>query len=1286
MKNALVVSVVVASFSIFSSCSKSQESFIPELTGSEVRESDVPVGKSVTAKLNNGTEITVHNIGGKLFHPVESVLDDRSMADIGAIQSSLTQSASESYLAGEIGKISSKLSKAGAIQVAASNKVGYFSFYLPYESGSLMSALKSVDFGSNRRLIVNPVVVEKGRIKELHAYGPQAEAMTLSPAFRKDTENFSGLVRMGVPTFVKDAEKEIGNGQKVNGSSVRLGITDTGITYNHPTFMDRTDSKNRIIYMRDFTKEGRVYFRQSSKFHLTPASDPADLAKGLASLSAEYIATPKLPNIPQVEKPKTLTDIKVFLPQDLLNKLASGTVDARYGLLLEESLDADSDPVDINNNGKQDDALPIILVVGATPKDDLIYFDPSGTNDFRNVTAVRNFNTSGDTVSVYSEKIGFDVREDKLPSEDGKTTIAVRSVSIVGYDPGNHGSHVAGIAAGRKTLADNSDDTLARGPAPEAQILMNRVCANNTGCSSTAALIDLAVEGQAEVINMSLGGLSAFNDGYGVEETVINRLTSVENVLFVISAGNSGPGRQTVGSPSTARHSLSVGASASRGLIQRQYQWPGSGSSSILTGQGLEDDFMLFFSSRGPSAAGGFKPMISAPGTELSSIQLNAAPGARAGLDVYWGTSMAAPSATGAYALFVDAIKKYNAANPGRELSTDAITLRNVLIESARPFDTNSFNPETGERSLGQYTWIDQGTGMIDLPKAWKTLFALRDSKATSSVALKGKSLDPDYQVFVSEASNPSGQTYDGSRTAASKAPAFGTGLYLKFTGTETLKQVHIARQVPQAYVSTSDAGAVSRSIATTHDEFVLKTVIQGSNKVWLKAGVLDQLNCMSSQAENLTIIGRGVEVKPTASGGTLTSLGASTLNICLDRQMIANDLPAGDNAALIYAYRTKNGQVSPVASFVVPVYVTVPHKTLTASTAYDVKSEVASFGVNRNYVTIPKGTTIARVTLTVPAVKRDSSGLVAAGETCQGVELMSLEAGNTAKSLDTRAAARVSNCDATGVPYKDTDARRTLTITRANPKAGSWDLHVFGQYKYLKSNFNLRVDYVIASGSIDKIEGQASALVGNFHWAIQESSLAIAPSEAKSVFQLNGFKSKTSAKVAEGKTEKVVGSDGSIYRKYDLAVKKVEIRTGESDGNDIDLRVLGCDGALVAPDLDSCETVGSSGGSDDNERVVFLPEAGRSYVVLVDGYSISGDGSFVASEVQTVSGEKGSIKVSGAAPDFTIAYDLSGAAQGSILTHAGFTSKLFQAVGELTLKSDDGVTLDSIPVTISAP
>ena len=293
--------------------------------------------------------------------------------------------------------------------------------------------------------------------------------------------------------------------------------------------------------------------------------------------------------------------------------------------------------------------------------------------------------------------------------------------------------------------------------------MVNRVCANNGGCDATEAIIDLAMNG-AEVVNMSLGGLTAMNDGYGVQETVINRLTSLKNTLFVISAGNSGPGHQTVGSPSTARFSLSVAATGSRKLLERQHQWPAHGKPRSAIGD--DHDFLMFFSSRGPTAAGGFKPNISAPGTELSAIQLNASDGARSGLDTYWGTSMAAPTATGAVALLLDAGKRFNALHPDQVLPLDAMTLHKVISESAVPFDATTYETKTKVKTLGQYTWIDQGNGMINLPNAWAALKAARDTKIPSPVYYEdnGKKVDVDldYQVRVLR-NSPDGQDYSGT-------------------------------------------------------------------------------------------------------------------------------------------------------------------------------------------------------------------------------------------------------------------------------------------------------------------------------------------------------------------------------------------------------------------------------------------------------------------------------------------------------------------------------------------
>ena len=55
-----------------------------------------------------------------------------------------------------------------------------------------------------------------------------------------------------------------------------------------------------------------------------------------------------------------------------------------------------------------------------------------------------------------------------------------------------------------------------------------------------------------DVINMSIGGLPALNDGNNARAELYNRLIEQYKVQMFFSAGNSGPGMNTVGDPSVA--------------------------------------------------------------------------------------------------------------------------------------------------------------------------------------------------------------------------------------------------------------------------------------------------------------------------------------------------------------------------------------------------------------------------------------------------------------------------------------------------------------------------------------------------------------------------------------------------------------------------------------------------------------------------------------------------------------------------------------------------------------
>ncbi|MCM2278171.1 MAG: S8 family serine peptidase [Oligoflexia bacterium] len=1213
-------------------------------------------------------EVALHPVAGKPYFAVEGAFLDATFDSLLASVATPSRQERVATIGAELEKIHARLREIGGIALSQYEEAGYFTFLLPYQP-DMMAPLKGLKL---QGLTLNPVAIDRDSLRQVKALTPAAEGLQpRTGSLRGDSALFSGIEKMRAVEFVRLAEGDIGGDARVNGDSVRLGVTDTGITFNHRTFLSSDRKRNRIVYMRDFTREGRIYFNLAPSTFFQAAA-PAELATDELLVSGQVIVTPKLPSLPAGDELTMVENVKFKVSPELKAALLAAGPTARLGVLLEESMSSEAEAVDLNGNGKLNDRIFFFLIPGKTPVEDRLYADLTGTRDFRGSRPLASWNSSRDTVAAFAEKIGFDLSDDKLPRADGKGEVPVRSASIVGFDPGNHGSHVAGIAAGSRTIFNDDEKTLARGVAPDAAILMNRVCANNTGCNATQAMVDLAVNGRAQVINMSLGGLSPFNDGYGVQETTLNRLTQVQNVLMVVSAGNSGPGSQTVGSPSVARLSLSVGAAASVGMIQRQYQWPAT--NPLRTPQD-DSDFVFFFSSRGPTAAGGFKPNVVAPGTQLSSIQLNTAPGGRGGLDVYWGTSMAAPAATGAYALLLDAIQKYNAAHPEKALPASAPVLRRVLIESARAFDVNRFDPSTGERRLGQYTWADQGTGMVDLVAAWKKLRQYADERIPTAVTLDGQPVELDYQVLTS-LTGPHGLPYDGTLTGRGE-PVFGTGLYLDYAGTEKLHNVHIVRQLPEHLAAGPDAGELTAQLLTTMDEFVLKTTYYGSESAWVRAGALESVDCSSEDVANAVILGRGAEIIAGENGkARINPHVASMIHVCIDREKIARELAPGDHGALIAAYRTAGGKVSAVPSFWIPVFLRVPHRQLTDSTGYEVQGRIKSFGVARNYVRIPQGTSLVRITLEVPPHQ--------AGKPCSGVELMALQGNNLSGVFPSRPEARIANCDKQGAPVRE-EAKRKLSFTAADPRPGTWDVHVFGQYRYPESEYTLRADYIVADSSSRKIEGDLAALNGAIDWTLVESSVSVAPDSARSRFVLDALQSSARAQVAKGQSVIVPGSSGEL-RSYPAEAKSVTITTGESPGNDIDLAILECQEG--ASSLDECKPVATSGGSSDEERASFVPKAGSAYAVRVDGFEVRGSGEFTSSESIAFAEESGSVLVQGGPNTFSVAYAFGSEQQAAskLLSSAAFREGKARITGRLELFSADGTPLYRIPVTIAKP
>ncbi|HKS27023.1 MAG TPA: S8 family serine peptidase [Pyrinomonadaceae bacterium] len=124
-----------------------------------------------------------------------------------------------------------------------------------------------------------------------------------------------------------------------------------------------------------------------------------------------------------------------------------------------------------------------------------------------------------------------------------------------------------GFAPGADKLPGTGDEVRVHGVAPQARLMGYKVCLGVGSCLSTSTImaIEDAVSPQtltlqpkpvAHVINLSLGGAGSPDDATAVAASNAALL----GTTVVASAGNEGPGENTVGSPAAGRHVIAVGA------------------------------------------------------------------------------------------------------------------------------------------------------------------------------------------------------------------------------------------------------------------------------------------------------------------------------------------------------------------------------------------------------------------------------------------------------------------------------------------------------------------------------------------------------------------------------------------------------------------------------------------------------------------------------------------------------------------------------------------------------
>ncbi|MGW2957988.1 S8 family serine peptidase [Streptomyces sp. NPDC001220] len=520
-----------------------------------------------------------------------------------------------------------------------------------------------------------------------------AKAAKTYPAPGKNTpaENpYNPSFETGAVDFVKDHPKADGRG-------ITIGILDSGVDLGHPALQKTTTGERKIVDWVTST-DPIVDSDQTWRPMVTAVSGPSFGYAGktwTAPAGSYQVSTFK-------ESYTTGGDAAGDANRD-------GDTTDSWGVLYDPA--AGTVTVDLNNNNDFSDDTPM------KPYKDGYQVGYFGTD-----------NPATDVVErqPFVVQIRKDVPMDPFGGDwVGKTADFVN----IGVIESEHGTHVAGITAANGLFGGKMN-----GAAPGAKIVSSRACTWTGGCTNVAlteGMIDLVANRGVDIVNMSIGGLPALNDGNNARAELYTRLIDTYGVQLVISAGNSGPGANTIGDPGLADKVISVGAGISRDT------WASNYGSQVTTKYQL-----LPFSSRGPREDGGFTPTLVAPGAAINTTQtwLPGSPVAEsgyslpAGYSMLQGTSMASPQAAGASALLLSAAKE-------KGISLSPADLRTALTSTAHHI-----------KDVQAY---EEGAGRIDIVDAWD---AIRDHATAHGYTVKAP--------------------VDTAIDYALKTPGYGTGLY----------------------------------------------------------------------------------------------------------------------------------------------------------------------------------------------------------------------------------------------------------------------------------------------------------------------------------------------------------------------------------------------------------------------------------------------------------------------------------------------------------------------------
>ncbi|MEU3410543.1 S8 family serine peptidase [Streptomyces sp. NPDC006658] len=498
------------------------------------------------------------------------------------------------------------------------------------------------------------------------------------------------------PSFETGAVDFVREHPKADGRGVTIGILDSGVDLGHPALRTTTTGERKIV-------------------DWVTATDPVADGDGTWRRMTTGVAGPSF---------------SVTTAQGA-ERFTAPEGSYKFNYLYESATAGGDEKGDLNRDGDTTDAWGVLYdpaagTVRVDTNDNLDFTDDAPMKPYKDAFQVGYFGTDDPATDV-AERVPFvvETRKDVVYNAAGAKADYVN----IGVIESEHGTHVAGITAAHGLFGGSMN-----GAAPGAKIVSSRACTWTGGCTNVAlteGMIDLVTRRGVDIVNMSIGGLPALNDGNNARAELYTRLIDTYGVQLVISAGNSGPGANTIGDPGLADKVISVGAAISKETWAANY------------GSAVEKKYaMMPFSSRGPREDGGFTPTLTAPGAAINTTQtwLPGGPVAEAGYtlpagySMLQGTSMAAPQATGASALLLSAAKR------------EGIDLAPARLRTALT--------STADHIKGVQAY-EEGAGLINIVDAW-------DAVEDGAVA-------HDYTVKA---------PVDTAIDDALKTPGYGTGLY----------------------------------------------------------------------------------------------------------------------------------------------------------------------------------------------------------------------------------------------------------------------------------------------------------------------------------------------------------------------------------------------------------------------------------------------------------------------------------------------------------------------------